>query len=375
MTKKLSNPFLVAGYEGPDYFCDRATETTELMSAMKNGRNVALISPRRIGKTGLIHHVFNHLHLQDSNIRCFYIDIFSTQNLADFVTLFGQSVLGQLDTFSEKIAKNLTAFFQSIRPTFSFDHLSGSPKVSFDLQAQRAQETLSEIFAYLKESKKEIYIAFDEFQQITEYPEKGAEALLRSHIQFLPNVRFIFSGSKKHLMDAMFSSINRPFYRSTQIMNLYEIPIKTYRQFAQNLFQQHHKQIDTAVFDYIYNKMLGHTWYIQVLLNQLFDLQEDPSENDVDKLLSKIFKEEDAIYKTYCDLITTGQLRLLKAIAIERKVSLPYESDFIKRHQLTAPSSIKAALSSLIDKSLILKDEQNNYLVYDRFFSLWLERS
>lgn len=375
MTQKTNNPFLVSGYNGPDYFCDREIEAADLISALKNGRNIALISPRRIGKTGLIHHVFNYLHKKDSSIRCFYIDIFSTQSLADFVTLFGQSVLGQLDTFSEKTAKNLTAFFKSIRPTFSFDSISGNPKVSFDVQPQRTQETLSEIFAYLNESKKEIYIALDEFQQITEYPEKGTEALLRSHIQFLPNVRFIFSGSKKHLMDAMFSSINRPFYRSTQIMNLYEIPIDTYRQFAQDLFQKHSKQLDAAVFDYVYNKMWGHTWYIQVLLNQLFYLENNASKADVEMLLSKILKEEESVYKTYCDLITKGQLRVLKAIAIEGKVSKPYESGFIKRHQLTAPSSIKATLTSLIDKSLILKDEKNNYLVYDRFFSIWLERT
>lgn len=375
MTQKKNNPFLVFGYNGPEFFCDREIETTDLISALKNGRNIALISPRRIGKTGLIHHVFNYLHKQDSNIRCFYIDIFSTQSLADFVTLFGQSVLGQLDTFSEKAAKNLTAFFKSIRPTFSFDSISGNPKVSFEVQPQRTQETLSEIFAYLKESKKEIYIALDEFQQIAEYAEKGTEALLRSHIQFLPNVRFVFSGSKKHLMDAMFSSINRPFYRSTQIMNLHEIPIDTYRQFAQDLFQKQGKQLDAAVFDYIYTKMWGHTWYIQVLLNQLFDLDNPASKVDVEMLLSKIIKEEESVYKTYCDLITKGQLRVLKAIAKEGKVTEPYESGFIKRHQLTAPSSIKATLTSLIDKSLILKDEKNSYLVYDRFFSIWLERT
>ena len=68
----------------------------------------------------------------------------------------------------------------------------GAPKISFDTQTG-----LQEIFNYLKNSGKRCYIAIDEFQQITEYPEKGVEALLRSHIQFSENVKFIFSGSKK----------------------------------------------------------------------------------------------------------------------------------------------------------------------------------
>lgn len=67
-------------------------------------------------------------------------------------------------------------------------------------------------------------VAIDEFQQISEYPEKGVEALLRSEIRFLPNVRFVFVGSRKHMMEDMFASPKHPFYQSTQIMSLREIP-------------------------------------------------------------------------------------------------------------------------------------------------------
>lgn len=56
---KLDNPFVVTGYFGPEYFCDREEETGSLISALKNGWNVSLISPRRLGKTGLIMHAFD----------------------------------------------------------------------------------------------------------------------------------------------------------------------------------------------------------------------------------------------------------------------------------------------------------------------------
>ena len=45
-----TNPFLITGYQGPDYFCDREKETASLMSALKNGRNITLISPTPYGK-------------------------------------------------------------------------------------------------------------------------------------------------------------------------------------------------------------------------------------------------------------------------------------------------------------------------------------
>jgi AAA+ ATPase superfamily predicted ATPase len=68
MQAKLNNPFLVAGYHSPAYFCDREAETGKIVSALYNDWNISLISPRRIGKTGLIHHVFYQLHERDKNI-------------------------------------------------------------------------------------------------------------------------------------------------------------------------------------------------------------------------------------------------------------------------------------------------------------------
>lgn len=375
MEYQPTNPFLIAGYHSPKYFCDREKETEKIISALKNGRNLTLISPRRLGKTGLIHHVFYRLKEQEQNIHCFYIDIFSTQNLHEFAVLFAKAILGQIDNYSTTVMKQISSFFKSFRPAFSFDALTGLPSVSLEIQQNQAEESLQEVFQYLKESKKTCYIAFDEFQQITEYPEKGIEALLRSHIQFLPNVQFIFSGSKKHLMDAMFSSVNRPFYQSTQKLGLKEIPCDTYQQFAIQHFKEAGKTLESSVFDDIYHAMLGHTWYIQTILNQLFAMPKTSfTKNDVDVIINEILQEENSTYKTYCELITKGQLNVLKAIAKEKKVASPFENSLMKKYNLTAVSSTKLALNSLMDKTLILKDESGAYFVYDRFFSLWLEK-
>jgi len=374
MTDTLNNPFLIAGYHSPRYFCDRELETEKIISALTNDRNISLISARRMGKTGLIQHVFYKLAEQDK-VHCFYIDIFSTQNLHEFVTLLGKNVIGKLDSNTDLMIKNITSILKSFRPSFTFDDVTGAPSISLDIQSQKTEVGLQEIFEYLKTSGKRCYIAIDEFQQITEYPEKGVEALLRSYMQFLPNVKFIFSGSKKHLMDALFSSANRPFYQSTQKIGLQEIPIDTYRLFAIEKFQENEKLISPSVFDSIYNMLSGHTWYIQFVLNQLFaQTKSEYTENDISIIINDVLKEENSTYKTYCELISKGQLRLLRAIAVEEKVSEPYETSFMQKHALTAPSSVRLALNALIDKSLVLKDDDGCYYVYDRFFSLWLTR-
>ena len=373
MKNTPNNPFIVAGYHSPNYFCDRELETNKIISALANDRNISLISARRIGKTGLIHHVFYKLGEQDKSVHCFYIDIFSTQNLHDFVSLLCKTIIGKLDTNADTMVKNISTLFKSFRPLFTFDAVTGTPSVSLNIQNDQTETGLQEIFDYLKASDKRCYIAIDEFQQITEYPEKGVEALLRSYMQFSSNVKFIFAGSKKHLMDAMFSSVNRPFYQSTQKIGLNEIPLETYRKFVTELFSEYNKTLPSAVFDTIYSLLMGHTWYVQFVLNQLFaSSKNEYAEQDVVTIIEEVLQEENATYKTYCEVISKGQLRLLKAIAREKKVSEPYESTFMRKYALTAPSSVKLALSALIDKTLILKGEDGSYYVYDRFFSLWL---
>lgn len=208
---KPNNPFLISGYYSPEYFCDRERETQTITDALYNGRNITLIAPRRMGKTGLVKHVFHKLKEQQADIVTLYMDIYSTQNLGDFVRLFANTVLGQLDSAPQKALSRVAQFIKSCRPVFTFDELTGVPKATIELAPAAEEATLKEIFDYLKSSDKRCYIAIDEFQQITNYPEKGVEALLRSYIQFIPNVNFIFAGSKQHVMQEMFLSAKNPF--------------------------------------------------------------------------------------------------------------------------------------------------------------------
>lgn len=217
---KPNNPFLIAGYHSPEFFCDRKAESSTILEALYNGRNITLIAPRRMGKTGLIHHVFYQLKEQKSDVVTLYMDIYSTQSLGDFVRLFANTVLGQLDSVPQKALNRIGQFIRSCRPVFTFDEITGTPKVTVDVSPTEEESTLKEIFDYLGSSEKRCYIAIDEFQQIAEYPEKGVEALLRSYIQFLPNVNFIFAGSKQHVMQEMFTSSKRPFYQSTQLLTI-----------------------------------------------------------------------------------------------------------------------------------------------------------
>ena len=39
---RLNNPFVVYGYKGPEYFCDRVAESNKICSALRNERNARI---------------------------------------------------------------------------------------------------------------------------------------------------------------------------------------------------------------------------------------------------------------------------------------------------------------------------------------------
>lgn len=368
---KPNNPFLITGYYSPEFFCDRKEETTTILDALHNERNVTLIAPRRMGKTGLIRHAFYHLNEQNKDIVTCYMDIYSTQSLGDFVRLLANTVLGKLDTLPQKALNRISRFIRSCRPVFTFDELTGAPKVTIDVAPSEEGNTLKEIFEYLGSSEKRCYIAIDEFQQITEYPEKGIEALLRSYIQFVPNVHFIFAGSKQHVMREMFTSSKRPFYQSTQLLTLGTINIDEYASFAIEHFAKHSLNLPKKVFDKIYEKFNGHTWYIQNILNRLYGYNRNVDLELVRYTMEQIISEASYSYADLMKAYSTGQVRLLKAIANEGCVKEILAGDFISKYNLRATSSVKASLKKLLDNELIYQTSEG-YIIYDRFMNEWI---
>lgn len=366
------NPFLVAGYYGPEYFCDRETETAKIISALENDRNISLMSPRRYGKTGLIQHAFYRIVEKDTNAVCIYFDIYSTQNLNDFVKIFAESVLGKVEGGVEKTMKKFSSFFKSFRPVLSYDALSGQPELSVKIEQENVAQSLQEVFSYLKQSDKRCYIAIDEFQQVAEYPEKGTEALLRSYIQFLPNVKFVFSGSRQHLMGEIFLSAKRPFYQSTQIMSLDVIDRGKYFQFANAHFQKNKFTITEECFETIYSQFEGHTWYVQAVLNRLFEYRKDINKPEiVFSAIVELLEENTYGYQELLNAYSNVQVNLLRAIAKEKVIAQINSGDFISKYRLKNSSSVSRALKKLTDNELIYKSEKG-YTIYDRFLGLWL---
>lgn len=371
--KHLYNPFLLTGYVSPEYFCDRKEESRKIVSALHNGRNITLTSPRRMGKTGLIMHVFNRL-AEDGNVACFYVDLYQTDTLSLLVKKLGETVLGSLDTSEDRVINKVFSFFRSLRPVVTVDPLTGSPGFTVDVRPEHAEMSLVEIFRYMEQADKRCVVAFDEFQTVSTYADKNVESLLRSHIQHLTNVGFIFSGSQRHVLENMFVSASRPFYQSTQMMSLGPIGIDRYYDFAKEKFGSHGQSIEKPVFQRMYDGLYAHTWYVQSVLNRLYETAvPEITDAVVDAVLDEIVRENEATYQTFLRLITPVQAAVLRAIAREGSAGGLQSKAFLTRYGLGSASSVKTAATALSDKELII-DGGAEYQVYDRFFALYLRK-
>jgi len=267
------------------------------------------------------------------------------------------------------------SYFSHWRPTISPDPVTGAPTVSVAIERSNTEYTVKSIFEYLKQSGKEVYVAIDEFQTITDYPEHGTEALLRSYIQFIHNVHFIFSGSKQHLMYEMFGSPKRPFYQSTAMMTLQPLHEEVYYDFASRWFEAKKGSLSREVFQQLYSLFDGYTWYLQSVLNRLYETERHVADyQQVREAILSILNDKASQYEMVMTFLTDNQRNLLKAIAKDSLVAQPQANDFIRKYDLPSASSIKKALTVLQDKDLVYQTPKG-YIVYDRFLDLWLKRT
>ena len=371
------NPFVVGRYVSEKYFCDREKETEFLMKQIENGRNVALISPRRMGKTGLVHHCFLQPRLTESYYT-FFVDIYATSSLAEFVYLLGKTIYETLKPKRTAWAEKFFQMIASLRVGFKLDAMSGEPVFDIGLgDIQAPQTTLDEIFRYLEMADKPCVVAIDEFQQIGTYEETNVEALLRTKIQQCKQTLFIYAGSKRHLMSNMFHSSSKPFYQSAISMGLEPIPVSVYVDFAERLFEERGKHVSRELVELVYGMFDGCTWFVQMMMNELFALTGHDELCDVEKLeeaRSNVIQLQEASYKDLLSRLAPKQKLLLQAIAKERLVKGITSSAFIKKYNLSSASSVQSALKPLLKNDIVTQDD-DAYRVYDYFFSEWLASS
>lgn len=371
----MENPFTLVPYVSKDLFCDREKETETVLEYLLNGSNVTLISPRRYGKTGLIYRVFDEIKQRKIDVNTCYVDIYATEKLEDFIKTFSEAVVASLD--KKKGVKAFLLFLAGLRPMLSYNPLTGNPELTMTfLSDYEKRHTLASIFEFLEKLDKKTIVAIDEFQQVRKYGN-NMEALLRSYIQPLRNVQFVFCGSKKHLMAEMFTDARSPFYESTRCLYLEKIDREIYADFIVRMFAKGKKNITEEAVDFILDWTKAHTFYTQSLCNHVF-LKSGKNIGLQDVLLSarQLLIENEQTFFQWRDLLTPLQWNYLKAVAKEQAVDKPFATSFIQKYHIGTSANSSRILEALLDKELILATSTEDgvaYSVYNVFLSRWLE--
>lgn len=373
--KIVYNPFIISGYEGAKYFCDRQQELEQLRQEIENGNNVALIASRRMGKSGLIQHYLAQPQLQDAYYT-FFIDIYDTLSLSELVLKLSRNILTRLKPHGLTALQRFWDCVHSLQAGISFSPI-GEP--SFNVQIgdiHESQTTLDEIFHYLEIADRPCILAIDEFQQIGNYPEKNVEATLRTYVQHCHNAQFIFAGSQRHTMSSMFTSAARPFFQSVSIMHLGSIDMTTYDTFAKRHFQENGRILADGVTQAVYKQSMGVTWYTQKLFNTLYaltDKGETCTTEMVDEALDYVLRTQGYSYEETLFRLPEKQKMVLIALAQNGPTKSVTSSAFVRKYGLSSASTVQSAIRGLLEKDFVTY-EQGTYYVYDLFLWYWIKK-
>lgn len=373
--KKLLNPFPITGYHGPEYFCDREVEFQRLREAVRNGRNLTLVARRRLGKTSLLHHFAAQAPKDRPSWQVVYIDLIKTQSLRGMYELISRSLFAEKRKSSFVPDLSLLARF---RMTIGMDPITQLPQASFDLRDDQVPQSLQHLFNWIRDQERMVII-FDEFQQILNYPEKEVEPLLRSEMERLPNVRFIFSGSDQQLLHEMFSHSRRPFYQSTESMTLSTIDSASYKEFIETWFRKSRREISTEAVEYVLTVTEGETLAVQRLCNALFETGIPHVTAPIAReTLVRVVDQQQVNYERLRAVIDSqsNAFKALRAIARLGVVVELLGKEMLKESGIYNASSLSKAVKSLykygVISQIVTGSGQLGYCVDDVLFRLWL---
>jgi hypothetical protein len=364
------NPFVIKGYKGAQYFCNRIEESECLINAIRNNQDITLYGYRRLGKSALIQHVFRKL---EKEYVCIYTDIWGTSNIEEFTRELANGIIKSKVFSKQKFSEKMAAFLKSIGASFSIGY-DGLPSIDVIYKERKHEfSNLEEIYHFLDQLKIRIVLAIDEFQEIKKYDNQAPfEGKLRSLSQQSQNIVFIYSGSEQHLLNEIFTKYNMPFYQSTRMVSINKIDKKVYYDFILKHFRKAKIEVNHEIIEYILSISHQHTYYVQAIANFLYSLEIKPNSVKAFELLYRDFiLEKSVFYSELPELLTKQQFILLKAIAKSGIISNPNSADFQEVSKIKSPSSMHRAIYSLLDKQLILKDN-GSFRLYDVFLEHYL---
>jgi AAA+ ATPase superfamily predicted ATPase len=363
-------PFKYGGVVESPYFIDREKELAELTLSLSGGSNLVLYSPRRYGKTSLIHKVSEQLERE--GIVVVYFDFFQVNTREKFLESYMRAIFKKADRW-EKMLQRISGLIRTARPFVTIDN-EGKPVLSLGAVGT-GQSLLFEDIVNLPEKladKKRWVVVFDEFQEVENLNGESFEKEIRSCIQHHQQVNYILMGSKKHLLLEMVSHKNRAFYNFGKLVHLQKIPEDFWLPYMINGMNQLGFGLSEAHARRIIEASENIPYYVQYLASEVAECGLLSKKIDEETLLeaeNRIMIHQDDFFRSLLESLSATQQQTLFALAKEGKEI--FSRAFLEKNRLQTSSGVQRSVSVLMRKGIIDKIGEE-YVIEDPFFRRWL---
>jgi hypothetical protein len=381
-TRKLhaANPFYFGDLALDEAFTDRKEELKALEADMQNGRNVALIAPRRYGKSSLVRRATQHLVRR--GVLVADVDLMKTPTKERFASHLARAIHDGVASRMFRAREAALQVFDSLRvkPVITLDPTDGSVGFTFSAAhgAADIDDTIERLLALPAElaadQHRQVVVCFDEFQEVTGI-DPHLPALMRAVFQDQPDVSHVYAGSKRDMMSRLFNHENEPFYRSAKVMEIGPIAPKLFAPFIRQRFDATDRGVSDAAVQRLLGITHGHPYATQELAYALWEevpVGFSATDGDLDKALDVVLRSENARFTLLWDGLSRAQRLLLQALAAEpgRVQSTPYRN----AHGLPAASSVQRAAEALMAAELIARREDGAHEIVEPFLAQWVRR-
>jgi hypothetical protein len=377
-TTRHANPFTFGDLALDDAFTDRGPELAELRSDMLNGQNVAIIAPRRYGKSSLLRRAAQGL--VHEGVLVAEVDLMKAPTKEKLASKLARAIHDDIASPLFNARERLRVFSTlRVSPTVTVDASTGETTFTFSASHSAEDvdatiERLLELPAQLAaERERRVVLIFDEFQEITDIDPR-LPALMRAVFQEQPEVAHVYAGSKHDMMQRLFTHENEPFYRSAKVIELQSIPRAEFATYLKRQFARTDRDVDDDVVAAILDVTHGHPYGTQELAYALWEAVPEgfpATADDLAAALDAVLRSENAHFTRIWEKASRTQRLLLQALAAEP--GRVFSSDYRRRFDLPAPSTLQRAVGALADDELIARrPEDGSYAIAEPFLREWV---
>lgn len=376
----MENPFRYGEVVAGEWFTDRDRELAELAGDIRSGQNVVIISPRRYGKTSLVMRAIEQLRRE--RVLVAYLDLFRAPTKDRFADHLAAALYSGLVAPVERVLQKAIELFQRtpVRPKVTI-RPDGTPSFEFTI-GDRSRDLDATIESLLtlpgqiaRDRKRPVAVIFDEFQEVISI-DRNLPALMRAVFQLQTEVSHVFLGSRRHLMQRVFTDENEPMYRLAKPLPLGPIDAAEFTAFIRSRFATTSNAITGDAIERILAITDRHPHDTQELSYFAWALANSSGQPatpaTVDRALGRLIDAEDARYTMLWEGLSPHQRLML--IALLSEGAGVYSEDYRRRHRLGPASSVQRSMERLIERDLIETVPPAGYRIQDVFFQAWLLR-